>query len=103
MEYVVGALAVWRLSSMIAYERGPFALFRFLRSIARIPHFDDDTPDSDSPPNEFAKLLLCVWCSSPWLAAGWLAFYSRLPEVTMIASYILAFSAVAVLLDQVNG
>jgi hypothetical protein len=71
LDFLIGALAVWRVSAMIAYERGPFKLFERLRAATGIFHFDDGSPDHDLATKEIQKLMLCVWCSSPYFAVLW--------------------------------
>ncbi len=89
---------------MIAYERGPFKLFERLRGAAGTFHFDDGSPDHDLATKEIQKLMLCVWCSSSWLAGLWLLGYVYFPGPVMIASIILAFSAGAVAMEKfING
>ncbi len=103
LDLLIGALAVWRASAMIAYERGPFKLFERLRASAGIFHFDDGTPDHDLATKEIQKLMLCVWCSSPWLAGLWLLGYIYFPGPVMIASTILAVSAGAIIAEKINN
>ncbi len=89
---------------MIAYERGPLRIFERLRAAAGIFHFDDGGPDHDLATKEIQKLMLCVWCSSAWLAGLWLLGYIYFPGPVMIASTILAFSAGAVAMEKfING
>ena len=100
LEFAVGALAVWRVSAMVAYERGPFAMFQHIRDAAGIKHFDDGSPDTDDLKGELARLLSCVWCLSPYFALVWLAWWATLPDFTMAASYIFALSTVSVLIER---
>lgn len=88
---------------MVAYERGPFRLFERLRAAAGIFHFDDGSPDHDLATKEIQKLIICVWCSSPWIAGFWLLGYTFLPALTMGASLILALSAGAIIVEKINN
>jgi len=88
---------------MIAYERGPLKLFERMRARAGIFHFDDGSPDHDLATKEIQKLMLCVWCSSPYFAGLWLLGYIYLPIPTMIISSILALSAGAIALEKWNN
>ncbi len=103
LDLLIGALAVWRLSALIAYERGPFKLFEWLRAAAGIFHFDDGSPDHDLATGEIQKLLICVWCSSPWLAGLWVLGYLFFPMPTMIVSAVLAISAGAIIAEKINN
>lgn len=73
---------------MIAYERGPFGLFDRIREKSR---------------GEFAELLLCVWCLSPWFGGLWVLGYSFFPTPTMIVSAVLALSAGAIITEKINN
>ena len=88
---------------MIAYERGPLKLFERFRSAIGIFHFDTGEPDHDLATREIQKLVLCVWCSSPWIAGVWIGAYSYAPAPTMIVSAILALSAGAIALEKWNN
>ena len=106
-ELLIGGLAVWRVSALIAYERGPFAIFTRIRIAAGINHFDDGTPITDGPTvrgihGEFAKLFMCVWCLSPWIGLVWFGSFALWPAVTMVASSVLALSSLAILVERVN-
>ena len=89
---------------MVAYERGPLKVFERMRAKAGIFHFDDGSPDHDLATKEIQKLMLCVWCLSPWIAGAWLAGYIFAPAPTMVVSVIFAFSAGAVAMEKfING
>jgi len=103
LDLLVGALAVWRLSALIAYERGPFKIFEWVRARAGIFHFDNGSPDTDLATSEIQNLVLCVWCSSPWFAGLWVVGYVFAPEFTMIVSTILALSTGAIVLEKINN
>lgn len=49
MHFVIGALATWRLASLIVYEDGPFEVFTRLRSISVLE-----------------GMTSCLWCTSIW-------------------------------------
>jgi hypothetical protein len=88
LDFLIGALAVWRISAMLAYERGPFKLFDWIRAKAT---------------GEFAELILCVWCLSLWFAGLWVLGYSFFPTPTMIVSTVLAISAGAIVVEKINN
>jgi len=101
-ELLIGGLAVWRISALLAYERGPFAIFVKFRSLIGISHFDDGTPVTDGIHGELANLFVCVWCLSPWIGLVWFGSFALWPATTMIASSILALSSLAILVERVN-
>ena len=87
---------------MIAYERGPFKLFERLRAKAGVLRYDNGEIDYDLSTGELAQFLLCVWCLSLWIAGLWILWYSFFPMPTMIASYVLALSAGAIIAERIN-
>lgn len=98
---VVLALAVWRLSSLFVYERGPFDVFQRVRERVGIQH-DDAGMVIATPETLLGGVLGCLWCISVWIglivaltAYFWpvLAFWLALP---------LALSAAAILVDKVT-
>jgi len=83
--FLVFALGVWRIANMLAKERGPYGVFERFRFMVgtyyltaderKIVTYEDflEVPDTvtlyriDS--TELAKMIACVWCSTPWLSA----------------------------------
>ena len=55
MEFVVLALATWRLASLFANESGPFHIFKTFREWVCNNH------------PEIGDGLTCEWCNSVWL------------------------------------
>jgi hypothetical protein len=81
--FVLGALAVWRVTHMLHVEHGPFGLFLRLRKLAQILRAGD--------------LVHCFYCLSVWTSAPvayWLV--SRWPD--RIAVW-LALSACAIVIE----
>lgn len=76
MRFVIGALAVWRLSSLVVSEDGPFDMFTRLRSVRALD-----------------GLTSCLWCTSVW-AAGFVVLCERLGAGWMVD--VLALSAAAI-------
>ena len=101
-ELIIGGLAVWRVSALISYERGPFALFQRIRAAVGIDHFDDGSPDPASVHGELAQLLHCVWCVSLWIGIGWYVGFDLASQPVLLASSILALSSLAILVERVN-
>lgn len=55
MRFTLAALAVYRLSRMIADEEGPFAVFTHIRNLAPPTHW-------------IGRGLACIMCLSVWIA-----------------------------------
>lgn len=74
-QLVVLALAVWRLGSLITYERGPWHVFQTLREkLGHIAHDAGGHPGA-IPATFWGELLSCQYCCTIWLgvlaAAGY--------------------------------
>lgn len=95
---IVYGMAVWRISSLLVRERGPFNVFVHLRAMAGIQHDDNGLPWI-IPDRFFSQLLGCVWCSSVWVGILFLPFLLFSPEWSLKLSIPLALSASAILLD----
>lgn len=119
---VVLALATWRLSYLVAHERGPFAIMRRLRVLAGARTYNEretvalpehvvdrlysDTDsvvtnnDEQIATTELAELVLCQWCNSVWLGILATALNYVLPDVAFWLFLPFALSAVAVIVQE---
>lgn len=106
LEFVILALAAWRLAYMLVREDGPFAMFARLRRRAGLTQIIVNGPHGPdivwSASNTLAEGLQCVWCVSIWTAT--LLYGSTLvPQICRVAwvlIYILAISAAAIIAHQ---
>jgi hypothetical protein len=67
VRFVITAIAVWRISSLFARERGPFNLFGRIRKQIYIR-----TVYNSLVGKLFITLndgVVCVWCNSVWFAS----------------------------------
>ncbi len=94
-------LAAWRVSALLSYERGPFALLERLRQAVRL----EDEPDGSLPNGwgpsfrlEVEEALSCVWCLSPWAAVLLWGVWAVSPAVVGVA----AAAAVVVAVERWN-
>lgn len=97
MEYLILALATWRLSSLLANEDGPFQVFERLRQAAGV---EIDKEGYRIGSNQFTKGLLCVWCNSVWCGAMLTALFLISAKIAVLASLPLALSAGAIVIDE---
>lgn len=65
MSEVIGVLAVFRLTMLLTTEGGPWGILERLRLWLGVRY--DEYGERDGT-NEFAKLLICPWCTSLWVA-----------------------------------
>ncbi len=95
MSFAILALAVWRLSSLLAREGGPFDIFTKLRYFLGV-RFDERSKPIAT--NSISEGVLCIWCNSIWIGL----FASLLISSNAIDVVIntLAFSAITILIED---
>lgn len=94
LEFVVITLMVWRISSLLTAERGPFDLLGKLRDTVGV-YYDEMSQCQGR--NEVAKALCCIWCTSVWIGlVAALVFY---PSAWLL--YGLALSAGAIVVERI--
>lgn len=86
LELLVAALAVWRLSSLFARERGPGNLFGRIRILA-------------SRSDELIAGLTCMWCNSIWFGAMLSVLFSG--TLMEWIEHTLAVSAMSILFETI--
>jgi len=99
LEFVVLALATWRIASLLAQEAGPFDVFPRLRKVTGVTYDADGVPHGTGV---IAEGITCIWCNSMWVGivvalAWWLA-----PDIAFWLALPFALSACAVLIDGVT-
>lgn len=92
-------LATWRVSLLLVREAGPFFIFQRLRELAGITH-DLDGSIVKIPDRFFSGLISCVWCTSIWVAGGWVLLWFFLPKASVLAADIFALSSLTIALDR---
>jgi hypothetical protein len=86
-DFLLAALATWRLASLMTRERGPYELVARLRARAR-----------DSM---LGRALQCFYCASLWIAAPLaLLVTTSVPRAVVVW---VALSGAACLLDRVSS
>ena len=96
IEFVILALAVWRLGRLIQYERGPKAIFARIRNLIGIGHNEEGMPMA-WPDTEIGKLFECSDCGSVWVGFGMVGFYLLAPGVAVIVALPFALSAASII------
>jgi len=116
LDFIILALATWRLSSLFADESGPFNIFERLRTWLGVRYIGGDNggieryvPD-DTPTlkRNVARGIVCRWCNSVWFGTLLTVLYivsrdTSWHTITMIISLPLAISTAAILLDNTMG
>jgi len=99
LDFVIGILAVFRLSSLLTYEKGPLDVFIRWRRFVGITHDDAGLP-IEWPETFLAGLTSCVWCNSVWIGGFWSVAYLISRDVTVFGSLFLALSSGAVIVNR---
>lgn len=101
VDFVVLALATWRMASLLAKETGPFDVFMKIRKVFGIIH-DDDKNVAMVPETFFAQAISCVWCNSIYIGLFWTLMFVLLGDLALLAALPFALSAGAVLVEVVH-
>jgi len=94
LEFIVLALATWRISSLFVDEPGPFRIFIRIRELMGITHDADGIP-LVIPDGLFSDLFSCVWCMSIWIGFFLTILFLYVPNFVYFAAPF-ALSAVAI-------
>lgn len=100
MGFVVLALAVWRVSSLIVYEEGPWDVLCKVRHLLGVRY------DALSKPyglNVVGKALCCMWCTSVWVGIAFVLVFLAFPSPSLMVSFPLGLSALAILFNKAVG
>jgi hypothetical protein len=97
VDFLISALAVWRLSSLLVREDGPDDILIKLRSKIGVYYDEFSVAKGKSV---FASAFLCVWCLSIWIAAIF-ALFNKPCNFADYIRRVLALSASAILIDKI--
>lgn len=87
LDFLIDALATWRLTSLLHREEGPFSVFDELRDKIGVKYDVNNMPYGE---NEVAKAFSCMWCLSVWISFGirligrWLRYSMALSAIVII-------------------
>ena len=98
LNLLILSLAVYRLSSLFAFEDGPFSMFQKLRGFTGVVLDEDDEQEGT---NEVSKAIICPFCNSLWISLGLIAFFFLIPNITIILALPFALSAPTCLINEV--
>lgn len=82
---------------MLIHEAGPYNCFHKLRYLIGIRHDRENKPVAT---NELAKLFLCHWCLSVWVAAFFVFGLLYRPDWMFVISLPFGLSAVSILITE---
>ena len=89
VEFLVLALATWRVSSMLVEEDGPFECLEKLRHWLGVRYDEQSYAYGE---NELAKMLTCIWCVAPFVGLFWAIFWLALPKAAFVAALPFALT-----------
>lgn len=70
IEFIVVAMAIWRVSSIVAREDGPMDIFsKFKTRVLDISEDERLQISGRKMLNSFYRGLNCMWCNSVWFSA----------------------------------
>ncbi len=99
MDFIILALATFRISSLIADEDGPLGVFEWIRGKVGVQR---DERGENYGTNNFAVGLVCTWCNSIWIGIIFTLAYMWSSQVTALIAFPLALSAVALTISEIN-
>ncbi|MCP4083154.1 MAG: DUF1360 domain-containing protein [Planctomycetaceae bacterium] len=103
MDYVILALATYRISNLLAdpNEIGPLAILEKMRLAVGVTFNERGEQVAH---NNFAHGLICLWCNSLWIGIILTIVYMWFDKVAVFVCLPLALSAVTMILARwVNG
>lgn len=96
IDFILLSLAVWRLSSLLAREEGPFDIF--IKICLRLGVVINEYGTEVATGN-ISKGVLCIWCNSVWFSAVLSIPVSR--NIFVYVVNTLALSTMAIIIDKV--
>ena len=96
MEYIILALAVWRIAALVTQEQGPHSVFERLRVACGVRYKDGDLIAE----TELAKLIACPWCLSIHLGCIATVLYLLFGNPAVWMALPFALSALAIIADK---
>lgn len=99
MDYLILALAVWRISSLLISEPGPWHIFERLRHAVGVRYHPETYERIAS--NTLSEMFTCIWCMSVWIGILLTVAYYLLPQVTTWLMLPLALSTAALAVNRV--
>jgi hypothetical protein len=96
-DFIVLALATWRLTSLLVWEAGPWDILARMRHHLGVRYDAESQRYSD---RMLGRMLICPWCASVWCGAAMASLYLLTPRLSVWIGLPLAFSAAAVMIEK---
>lgn len=94
-KFVLIGMAVWRLSSLLANEDGPFDVFARFRNLLGVEY---DKNGESFGTTWISKGIICTWCISVWVGA--IVALSLSDDFITWLIHTLALSTTAIIIDS---
>lgn len=95
-EFIIIAIATWRIVTFLQDEAGPFHVMVKIRKALGIVHDDNDVP-CGWPDNLIGDLMKCHWCLSFWMGIVMYIIWRFVPLIPLV----LAISSGSILLESI--
>lgn len=115
-DYVILALATWRLGYMFVKEAGPLDVFQNIRRAFYAGEYDPQAPQFENwrpedhewwsslgalPEQGFiGGVLSCIYCMSVWIGFFFTAFMLMWPMGSVVVALPFALSCIAVMIEM---
>lgn len=93
LHFLILTFAIFRLSSLLVYEAGPFRLFEKIRDLTGLT-------DESEPEGFFQEVFSCFDCMSVWVAIFVAPAYLLFPEATVALTLFAALSGSSILVNK---
>lgn len=103
VDFVVLALATYRITSLLIQERGPYDMFGKLRAKVGIRYDANSFPYvlyGNGWKTEVAEVFLCAWCMSMWVGIAITLLFMEWPRLIFGAMLPFALSAISILIQE---
>ena len=98
-KFILIGMAVWRLSSLLANEDGPFDVFARIRNLLGVKYRNEGGELGESfGTNWISKGIICTWCVSVWVGA--IVALSLSDDFVTWLIHTLALSTTAIIIDS---
>jgi hypothetical protein len=98
LAFIIGAAAVWRLTSLLVREGGPGDIFARLRDVVGVTYDEY----SICRGRGVLAAFCCIWCMSIWVAAPVAGYFVSAYHYSVLEGLAiwLALSTGAILIDK---
>lgn len=100
LDLLLYASALWRLTNLLIYERGPYDAFLGLREMFHVEHDDGGNP-IQYPDSHAARLLECPWCMSMFLSIPFAILIYLNADTARVFSFPFSLSALSIFIWKV--